>query len=86
MSNYRWLVTAVHADGRLDLAVIASPTPDAGDLLLLDDGSIVTTVTRALYSRNDAEYKNAISLLPPKKVVRLYVQRKTEGDFEDAPA
>ena len=83
MNHYQWLVTVLRQDGALDLAAM-SDTPYAGDLLLLEDGSIVTVVAMGIYQNQDQEYLAATAFVTPKKVHCLYRRNeiKDDGDVD----
>lgn len=84
MSNYHWLLTVLTGNGTLDMAAMPGPAPDPGDLVLLEDGSIATVVTKSIFTDHSEEYQAAISFVKPKNVSCWY-ERKPVKEAADAP-
>lgn len=83
MSNYVWLLT-VKVGNDLCIARVRSSSPDPGDLVELEDGTLAVVVTRSLYSGSeDAEYQKSVAVATPRKVVAYYNRHVVEEDTNE---
>ena len=85
MSNYHRLLTVKFSGGDLAIAEITDRAPDPGDLVELEDGTIATVVTRALFTQGDAEYQAVTAIVQPLKVTCWYERNPVKEAGEDVP-
>jgi hypothetical protein len=85
MSNYHWLITIKLSDGALAIASLTGSSPDPGDMVELEDGTLATVVTKSIFSDYDQEYQAATAIVPPRKVACWY-ERKEVKEPANAPA